>query len=433
MMISSEMRSCGSCVAATFLIALLCAARVTHADPFEPPASLPQAQDHYTHGKSLFRAKQYADAAAEFAVAYQIDPSAKFLLFNLALARRMAGSCADAVVSYEQFLAAGPPQALAKNAQTGIERCKEAIAQEPPPTAASTSRATALLEHGRLLAKQGDHAGACDDYQHSLALEPAPETEVELGACQERLGHFADAWRRFDDAATRFDATHAEVDAKAARGRRDALASKTATIVVKLADPSVAVSVAGRDVPGAAEIHERVDPGMVEVHAGAASRTVQAAADASTVVDFTAGDAPVAHPHDEPPPPPPAGDTHPVPVAGRRSLPRLVAYTAGIAGVVAGGVGLGLGLDARSSYNATLDSTECMRSGPAGALSCGPAGERALESAITNANIASGLVIASAVLIVGGVVLYIAAPKHPVVVAPTATASSASVTVAGSF
>jgi tetratricopeptide (TPR) repeat protein len=107
--------------------------RTAAADPFEPPPSGPQAQEHYLRAKTLFGAKQYADAAAEFAAAYELDPGAKFLLFNLGLARRMAGACREAIDAYRAFLDAHPPDELARNARIGIGRCEQVLAQTPPP------------------------------------------------------------------------------------------------------------------------------------------------------------------------------------------------------------------------------------------------------------------------------------------------------------
>src|SRR5439155_21775841 len=80
-----------------YLVIVACLAHVARANPFEPPSPVAEAQSHYVHGKSLFAAKQYAQAATEFAAAYDLDPSATFLLFNLGLAQRMADHCDDAV------------------------------------------------------------------------------------------------------------------------------------------------------------------------------------------------------------------------------------------------------------------------------------------------------------------------------------------------
>jgi tetratricopeptide (TPR) repeat protein len=99
---------------------------------FEPPAAIDAAQQRYERGKKLFEAKQYAAAASEFAAAYELDADAKFLLFNLGLARRMAGACKESIDAYRAFLDANPPRRSADNARVGIERCEKIVASLPP-------------------------------------------------------------------------------------------------------------------------------------------------------------------------------------------------------------------------------------------------------------------------------------------------------------
>ena len=113
---------------------IVLAANVAGADPFKPPAQVPKAQEHFVRGKQLFEAKQYTDAAIEFAAAAELDPDAKFLLFNLGLAR-MAGSCKEAVECTQ--LDAGPPDA-AKSA--GRDRALRGVATLPSNPAAAGRR-----------------------------------------------------------------------------------------------------------------------------------------------------------------------------------------------------------------------------------------------------------------------------------------------------
>ena len=108
---------------------------LAHAEPaarFEPPSPVDKAQAHYVRGKQFFDAKQYSVAAAEFAAAYELDPQSKFLLFNLGVARRMAGACKESIEAYRAFLEAAPPHLAATNARVGIERCEKVIASLPP-------------------------------------------------------------------------------------------------------------------------------------------------------------------------------------------------------------------------------------------------------------------------------------------------------------
>jgi tetratricopeptide (TPR) repeat protein len=121
--------------AATIAASLIVLDGGVRAEParFEPPSSVEAAQSRYQRAKKLYEAKQYAVAGDEFAAAYELDPQAKFLLFNLGVARRMAGSCREAIEAYRAFLDAGPPDQLAGNARIGIERCEKIVATLPEP------------------------------------------------------------------------------------------------------------------------------------------------------------------------------------------------------------------------------------------------------------------------------------------------------------
>jgi hypothetical protein len=84
--------------------------------------------------------------------------------------------------------------------------------------------------------------------------------------------------------------------AKFARGRADALATKLATVIVKVAKPKlegISVQIAGRDVAPAAEIVDRLDPGAILVKANAPGRepfetTVTVALGGSVTVEVPA-------------------------------------------------------------------------------------------------------------------------------------------------
>jgi hypothetical protein len=83
----------------------------------------------YLRARQLYADKKYGEAGDEFAAAYAIDPDSKFLLFNVALSRRMQGECREALTAYRTFLAANPPTAYVTNAQTGIDRCEATLQQ----------------------------------------------------------------------------------------------------------------------------------------------------------------------------------------------------------------------------------------------------------------------------------------------------------------
>jgi hypothetical protein len=95
------------------------------------------SESHYDKGKQLYAAKDFVGAAAEFEAARAIDPQPRYI-FNLAQAQRMAGHCADAVTSYQAFLATAPVEAQASVARAGLEKCKAQVTQlqlQPAPPA----------------------------------------------------------------------------------------------------------------------------------------------------------------------------------------------------------------------------------------------------------------------------------------------------------
>jgi len=106
-----------------FMIALL-AATTAQADTASDAAA------HATAGKKAFAEARYTDAISEFraANALQADPK---LLYAIAQAQRMAGDCAGAIVSYEEFIKTKSDAKLTEYSQANITRCKEQLAKEP--------------------------------------------------------------------------------------------------------------------------------------------------------------------------------------------------------------------------------------------------------------------------------------------------------------
>jgi tetratricopeptide (TPR) repeat protein len=109
----------------------LCAAGVAAA---QPAKANPEAEQHHQRGLRFLREepKDFAQAAAEFAAAYEIDPRPRYL-FNLALAQRLGGACGKAIASYRAYLETHPPEGYASDARVGIERCEKLAAAPPAP------------------------------------------------------------------------------------------------------------------------------------------------------------------------------------------------------------------------------------------------------------------------------------------------------------
>jgi hypothetical protein len=292
------------------------------------------------------------------------------------------------------------------------------VAAQPAPDQAA--QAKQLFDDGRKLADAEKWQEACDTFAKSYALDPAPGTELNIGNCEEHLGHLAIAWRKFDDAAKKYpDADRI----KYARDRADALAPKLAPLTIKLADPAGAtVKIGDAPVPPAAEITTMVDPGDVTIEVtmpgrAAETRTVHAVAGQASVADFGTAAQPPA-------------DTVPATMSSvHRQHKRVVmaeTITAiGSAGVVTGVV---LGLVARSKYNTAVHDHCTGGDQPV----CDGTGFTSANNAITLANAGTVIGIVGVGAIIAGGVVYFTAPKE-LVVTPTASGQGAGISISGTF
>jgi len=297
-----------------------------------------------------------------------------------------------------------------------------ALAQPTPDQAAQAKQ---LFEDGRKDAAAGKYQEACDTFSKSYALDPAVGTELNLGDCQEKLGHLAVAWHLFDDAAKRDN----DADRiKYARGRAATLAPKLAAVIIKLPDPSavgLVVKVEGNPVPPAAEITTMVDPGdqvvEVDVPGGPSeTRPVHANAGQTVTVDFGA---PVAVHHDEPPPQVPEG-----PEPERRHSRVVMGEAIMGVGGAALVTGVVIGLVARSKYDGAFPTHCTNMSHPI----CDPSGYSTTSDAISLANVGTVAGIVGIAGIVAGGVVWYTAPKD-IVVAPVASGQAAGISVSGTF
>lgn len=306
------------------------------------------------------------------------------------------------------------------------------------PAMAQNAEGARLFEEGRELAKDGKWVEACATFQKSLELDPAPGTKLNYGDCHEHLGHNAQAYRLFMEVAEA-DKTANPDRAKFAKSRADALVAKLGTLVITIQDPTAvsSVSIAGRIVPTAMRISEKVDPGDVTVEAKLSSgtpfkQTAAAKAGASVTIDI----------------PTEGAVTVPVVVGGggggsgggidqsdaaqRRKTRLIYAYAAGGVGVASMIVGGALGLVARGNYREQFDNGKCTEDSPP---RCNPEGYSEQKSAVTLANVGTGFFVGGVVLAGVGAVLFLTAPKADgdLVVTPTASTEGAGLAVVGTF
>ena len=219
-----------------------------------------------------------------------------------------------------------------------------------------------------------------------------------------------------------------------ARGRADTIAPHLVTLVIRIAEPTGTIlTIAGESVPPAAEVTRLVGPGPVEVAAAAAGRprfaqTVRGTEGQRIVVDIPAAAATTS-----------ATTTGPAAVAAlgtppshaRRPRLYLAAGLAG-AGVVAVVIGEVVAFSARSAYHHEIDSGACTEI--SGALTCNLGGAARIDDANHHANIATGVIVAGAVLAAGGVIVYLTAPRErATVVVPTASPTGVGLVLSGRF
>lgn len=85
-----------------FLALIVAVCVLSSAASADPP---PSAESLYAEGQAAYEKADYAVAIAKWEESYRLS-GASGLLFNLAQARRLAGNCAEALATYEKFLAA---------------------------------------------------------------------------------------------------------------------------------------------------------------------------------------------------------------------------------------------------------------------------------------------------------------------------------------
>lgn len=78
--------------------------------------------------------------------------------------------------------------------------------------------AEALFRSAQGAAQEGDWHTACDRFEESNRLEPAPGTVMNIARCREELGEFASAWKSYMEAAQKLP----EGDRRVAFARRKA-------------------------------------------------------------------------------------------------------------------------------------------------------------------------------------------------------------------
>lgn len=121
--------------------ALVLATATVHAGEPRSPAVIPQkARALAEQGRAFHDAGDYGNAIVAFKEAYVMAPSPG-LLFNLAQAYRLAGSCDDATLMYRRYLHTGPSaeaRLIAEGHLAGVESCVHERGLDIPVEATTT-------------------------------------------------------------------------------------------------------------------------------------------------------------------------------------------------------------------------------------------------------------------------------------------------------
>jgi serine/threonine-protein kinase len=282
--------------------------------------------------------------------------------------------------------------------------------------------AQAAFDLGKRLMVEGNYVAACPKLAESVRLDPGVGAMLFLATCYERTGRTASAWAIFREAEG-LASKQSDGRERIARERAAALEPKLSKLVIVLgaAESSLAGVKVRRD---GAEVGEALwgtpiptDPGTHEVVVSAPGKkswttSVQIADNAAiatlTVPALVAG---TTEPEPTGKSSPAGGDvaaaSSPPETASGGSTQRTIGIVVGASGLALVGVGVGFGLSAKSSLDASNANNHC-RPGNR----CDGIGVGAREDAKSAALLSTvGFVLGGAAL-AGGVVLYLTVPKR---------------------
>jgi hypothetical protein len=302
----------------------------------------------------------------------------------------------------------------------GIAIAASAHAQPTP------SRADQLFDEGRALMAKLDYADACPKLEESQRLDPGLGTLLNIGLCDEGLGKLATALAVWREADAQAKASGEAKRQATAEEHIAALEPRVPTVTVEVASPvpGQQIAIGGRPLDTKAWGQSQlVDPGEVAITATAPDRTPFA----TTITVKERDRAVVTVPELAAT----SLGAEPAPAHPRRTI----AYGLAGGGVLATGVGVVLGLTARSSYNRAFSDGHCDRA----TLACDDTGQAATDSARKRGTIATVIGAVGLAAVAAGVVVYVTEPtaEHPsatgTAIAPTFSPDGAGVAITGTF
>ena len=276
-----------------------------------------------------------------------------------------------------------------------------------------TARATELFRAGRAAAAAGDNKTACDRFSESEQLQPAPGTQLNLGACEEKQGHLLAAREHFRKAASSFgpEDRRRAVAVNSAGTLTDRLAILTVHIPPG-APPGTTVTIDAAQIdPSSLEHGVEMDPGKTTLVVSATGRQPH-------TIDVVLAEAEkrevTAEPGDPAAPVEPAAAS--IVQDDTRARDRALQRTLGFVGVGVGGAGLIVGavFGGLALHEASVVKTNCNTT----TWACTSPGVSAASSGQTDGVVSTIGFVAGAAFAAAGVYLVIRtsgdAHEHPV-------------------
>ena len=149
-------------------------------------------------GNKLLKAHKYEAAIERFQEGFRLYPSSKFIL-NEAAALRDSGRYAEAVLTYERYLA-GPDAPRADEARKTMEETVAHLGGRTY-TAADIAEAKRLTEEGKTAYREGRYQDAFNAWGAAYEHSPIPALLHSQATCMEQLGANYTAARLFREYA----------------------------------------------------------------------------------------------------------------------------------------------------------------------------------------------------------------------------------------
>ena len=282
-------------------------------------------------------------------------------------------------------------------------------------TTHDTSAADALFEEGRKLMAQGRVRDACTKFKDSLEKAPGVGTQLNLADCYERLGLTASAWSTFKDAEAEARRSGKFDRERTARDRASKLEARLGKIVFVFAEKLDKSGEVRRD---GIVLDDGVLSGPIPTDPGLHKIEVTAKGKKPLVLTVEVAQGPVQQKVDVPKlesdgtsaPPPEANPdkstprySASIPEQSSGSPLRTVGLVTAGVGVVAIGIGAYFGVRTYSLWKDVLDRCD--------PTACDAQGKQTGDDARAAGTISTVAFVGGGLLAVGGVVMFIVAPK----------------------